>query len=330
MKVKTVWLVLLFAVTVFSAGALGNREKNTVSSQQGQLQEWGRPQPHLLYSPAPEEVPMPGEKYQEPAQPDGEHQPENPRPIGELADEVYSGPYPEEEYEVQELDENYVEVPARPDYPQSEPPSRPSPAPIEATQRIPQQSESSPQTVTRNQGNRPASGLYRIQVWAFREEPNAGNALQKLQELGFPAEIERFGAWHRVVIPRISPPELDGYLRRLTAVGFGRRDQGYIWVRNEPAARPATDMFGRRVSAGSGRVYTVQVAAFPESDSRSAEREIAALCSAGLSPRIDRFNFRERGRVYLRVVIPDVSARDMAQTLQRLGDAGYSSVWIRD
>ena len=322
MKVKTVWLVLLFAVTVFSAGALGNREKKTVSSQPGQLQEWDRPQPHLLYNPALEEVLMPGEKYPEPARPDSEHQPENPRPIGELADEVYSGPYPEEEYEVQEIDENYVEVPARPYYP-----SQLRPAPIEATQRIPPR-DGTAETVIRDY---PLSGLYRIQVWAFREEPNAGNALQKLRELGFRAEIERFGAWQRVVIPRISSSELDGYLQRLTAAGFDRRDQGYIWVRNEPDGRPATDMFGRRISADSGGVYTIQVSAFPESNSQQAvEKERAVLRSAGLSPRIDRFDFRERGRVFLRVVIPDVSARDMAQVLQKLGDAGYRSVWIRD
>ncbi|MCL2609596.1 MAG: SPOR domain-containing protein [Treponema sp.] len=192
-------------------------------------------------------------------------------------------------------------------------------------------------------------GFYRIQVGSFGAQANARDLSRQLGGLGFDPEIERNGQWFRVVLPHVAASQVVSYVERLVAVGFGLElrpngSQEAIWVRTEqpdsPTARlpaasvtgssggnPAADMFGRRVDPRGQGSFKVQVSSYTEMS--TAQRDLDHLSSLGLRPEIERFNSPDR-KLYYRVVIPDVRSAGMAEVLQRLGDAGYASVWIRN
>jgi cell division protein FtsN len=69
-------------------------------------------------------------------------------------------------------------------------------------------------------------------------------------------------------------------------------------------------------------MYRVQVGAFRAA--RNAKEAFDRLASAGFSPAFESY-----GDLY-RVVISGIRAQDVPAIAQRLGNAGFAEVWIRE
>jgi hypothetical protein len=71
-----------------------------------------------------------------------------------------------------------------------------------------------------------------------------------------------------------------------------------------------------------GRYYRLQVGAY--SVSGNASRAAENLKRAGLSPSFERY------QNYIRVVLPKIPGREVVETAQKIGGAGFSDIWCRE
>jgi len=95
-----------------------------------------------------------------------------------------------------------------------------------------------------------------------------------------------------------------------------------------PANRNPAVITPRMPAPDGPGVYRVQVGSFSSTKPHLALNSFNRLRSADFDPRFERFHCEERGLVY-RVVIPGVSAAEMAEVAQRLGNAGFETAWAR-
>ena len=139
---------------------------------------------------------------------------------------------------------------------------------------------------------------YEIQVGAYREMANANSAIDILRGAGFSPYEETFSDLTRVRISGIREGTLQSSLAALAELGFSSP-----WV-----------------IASSTR--SIQTGAYREM--ANAESDFVRLQSAGLNPSYESYNGLNR------VVINGISEGDIPSMLQRLYDAGFSDVWIRE
>jgi len=65
----------------------------------------------------------------------------------------------------------------------------------------------------------PPPPVHRVQVGSYSSSVNAGRVRDTLRDAGLAAELEPAGRVHRVVVPGVTPDELDAIVARLSELG---------------------------------------------------------------------------------------------------------------
>jgi hypothetical protein len=85
---------------------------------------------------------------------------------------------------------------------------------------------------------------------------------------------------------------------------------------------PTVQVIPAMPDSNSTKTYTVQIGSFAEL--LNAEKAGKTLTDTGFTPAIEQFND------YYRVVVYNLKAADLADVVNRLGNAGFTTVWLRE
>ena len=148
---------------------------------------------------------------------------------------------------------------------------------------------------------------YEIQVGAYRDIANANSAISRLRDAGFNPYQDTSMGLSRVRISGIREGTLTATLAALAELGFTDP-----WVLGSMAYAPPAD----------APLYRVQTGAYRER--QNAESDFSRIVNAGLNPSYENYEGLTR------VFISGLSESEVPSIVQRLNDAGFSDLWIRE